>query len=174
VYEIGRALLAELHSGGPAGRLYVDLLTQTLIVHLLRSHAAFPVEPHGVSGGLLPTVLRRVQEYVAAHLPDELRLAELATVANISPYHFARLFRQSVGNSVHSYVTERRLELAARLLAEGLTLTEVATRTGFADQSHLCRRYKTRFGLSPRAHAQRRTNSQAERTKIQADKGRNH
>lgn len=168
VHEIGRALLAELQSAERGSRLYVDLLTQTLVVHLLRTHAARPAEPRRAAGGLSPAALRRVTEYVLEHLPEELRLAKLAGVANLSPYHFARLFRQSLGLSVHSYVMERRLERASQLLAEGLTLAEVAARTGFADQSHLSRRYRARFGVSPRAHVQQRTQRQEDSTKIQA------
>ncbi len=157
VYELGRAKLAELRGDRPASRLYLDLLSQTLVMHLLRHHAALDAPTQRPAGGLSREALRRVTDYVMEHLADDLRLADLARVANLSQYHFARMFRQATGLSVHRYVMERRLEQAARLLAEGLTLAEVAARTGFADQSHLARRYRARFGVSARADAQRRT-----------------
>jgi AraC family transcriptional regulator len=169
VYQIGLALFAELRAGAAGSRLYIDLLTQTLTVHLLRAHAAQPASMQRPVGGLSRAALRRVTEYVIEHLSDELRLGELAAVANLSQYHFARLFRRSTGYSVHNYVVEQRLQHASRLLNRGMTLAEVAAQTGFADQSHLARRYRAYFGVSPRAHAQQRTKSQQKRTTIQAD-----
>jgi AraC family transcriptional regulator len=109
-----------------------------------------------------------VQEYVAAHLAGDLRLADLAAVANLSQYHFARQFRRSTGESLHQYVVARRLEAAWRLLEQGRnSVVEVAGLTGFADQSHLHRLFKARYGVTPGAVLAERTKIQPERTDLQ-------
>ena len=172
VYEIGRAMLGELRAGAAGSRLYIDLLTQTLTVHLLRRHAAVPPRPAGEGGGLRPATLRRVEEYIAEHLAGDLRLADLAAVANLSQYHFARQFRRSTGESLHRYVVERRLDAARRLLEGGRhSVVEVAALTGFADQSHLHRLFKARYGVTPGALAAERTKIQPERTDLQDPTG---
>jgi AraC family transcriptional regulator len=179
IYGIGLALLGAMHDEGGggrgerggAGRLYVESLEHTLAVHLLRHHAVFPVLPGHAperQGGLPPPELARVVEYIHAHLVDDLTLAELAVVVHRSPYHFARMFRQSTGRSVHLYVIDRRLDEAKRLLAEpDLSIAAVAARTGFADQSHLTRHFKRCVGMSPGAFAKQRKSVQYRSTNLQ-------
>jgi AraC family transcriptional regulator len=150
IHQIGLAMLSELRSAGPLGRLYIESLTQLLVVHLLRAHTTARVGAPEPVGGLSPISLRYVLEYIGAHLSHELSLESLAELTGLSAYHFARLFTQSVGLSPHRYVVRRRLEEAKRLLLNGThTIAEVATLTGFADQSHLHRLFKQRFGITP-------------------------
>ncbi len=148
IYHIGLALRAELQSGGIAGGLYARVLTYTLVVHLLRNYAVFPLlESRQV---LSRPVVQRVTDYINDHLADDLSLTELAALAHLSPYHFTRLFKQTTGQSVHQYVIERRIEAARRLLLAGhLTVAEVAAAVGFYDQSHLARHFKRHTGAPP-------------------------
>lgn len=159
LHQLGLALLAELETGGLAGRLYVEALTQTLVIHLLRNHAAIPQNPAPAKGGLAPGVLRRVVEYINSNLAHDLTLAEIAKEANLSPYHFTRLFKQSMGESLHQYVIRQRVEAAKRLLLdEPLPIAEVATKVGFADQSHLGRHLKRLLGVTPQTLVKERKN----------------
>lgn len=93
--------------------------------------------------------IRRVQEYVEGHLEDVRALDELAEVAGLSRYHFARRFRDEVGEPPWAFVRRVRSERAHALLSEGHAPAEVAHETGFADQAHLTRTLRTRYGRTP-------------------------
>jgi AraC family transcriptional regulator len=146
------ALDAELRGGGPGGRLMAESLGNVLAVHLLR-HFAAPGPADALPGGVLPKhKLRAVVEYIHEHLDAELSLDHLAAVAHLSPYHFARLFKNSTGLPPHQYVIARRVERAKELLRERdrPPLAEVALEVGFADQSHFARHFKRLVGVTPR------------------------
>lgn len=168
IHQIGRALCSELQAGGPMGHLYVEALTHTLAIHLLRNHVVIPSNLSGYRDGLAPASLRRVLDYILAHLAEDLTLEQIAQEAHLSPYHFARRFKQSIGQSVHQYVIEQRLEAAKRLLLTGqLSIGEIALQVGFHDQSHLHRHFKRRYQVTPRTILEQRTNVQHGRTSIQ-------
>lgn len=102
-------------------------------------------------GGLPPGAMRRVREYVDAHLGESMDLAELAAVAGLSVFHFARQFKQTVGVAPHSYLIQRRVERAQDMLARtDLALSEIAVAAGFSDQSHLARHFRQMLGTTPR------------------------
>jgi AraC-like DNA-binding protein len=107
-------------------------------------------EPAGARGGLPPAMLRRIREYVDSHLDQNIDLESLAATAKLSLYHFARMFKQSEGTTPHAFILERRLARARELLtATDLSLSEIAFSAGFADQSHLTRRFRQVIGVSP-------------------------
>jgi len=111
-----------------------------------------PMRQGAYESGLPPGVLRRVEEYIDAHLNSALGIQELATSVGISESHFSRSFFRSVGLTPHSYIMRRRLTRAQDLLARtDLPLAEVALTTGFSDQSHFCRRFREFIGLPPRS-----------------------
>ena len=101
-------------------------------------------------GGLPPAAMRRVREHVEIHLSESMDLAELATIAGLSVYHFARSFKQSAGVTPHHYLVHRRIERAQEMLARSeLPLSEIALATGFSDQSHLARHFRQMLGMTP-------------------------
>lgn len=91
----------------------------------------------------------RVRELVEASLGTNLTVADLATAAGLSVAHFAREFRRATGQTPHAFVMSQRLERARRLLVVGRRPAEVAAATGFADQAHLSRAFRARFGVPP-------------------------
>jgi len=94
--------------------------------------------------------LRRVLDYIEAHLARDLTLAELAEVACLSPSHFSRAFKQAVGTGPHRYTVQRRVERAKALLRHTEnTLAGIAAATGFADQSHFTAAFRREVGLTP-------------------------
>jgi len=107
--------------------------------------------PPQALGGLSPCAMRRVREYVEAHLSESMDLAELAAVAGLSVYHFAREFKHSAGITPHAYLVRRRVERAQDMLARtDLSLSEIAFAAGFSDQSHLTRHFRHMLGTTPR------------------------
>jgi len=101
-------------------------------------------------GGLPPSVLRRVREYIEAHLENNVSLEVLAGIAGLSLSYFSRAFKQSEGVAPHDYLMRRRVHRALELLAgTDLPLSAIACASGFSDQSHLARRFRQHFGITP-------------------------
>jgi AraC family transcriptional regulator len=137
--------------GGAGGRLAAESLANVLAAHLIR-HALAPRPPgRGPDGGALPRGrLRAVVEYVEEHLDAGPSLGQLAAVARLSPYHFARQFKAATGLPPHEYVIARRVERARQFLQVGhLSLAEVAAQAGFSDQSQFSRHFKRLVGVTP-------------------------
>jgi AraC-like DNA-binding protein len=101
-------------------------------------------------GGLSAGAMRRLREYVGAHLSESIDLAVLAAVAGLSMHHFARQFKQSAGVTPHHYLMGKRLERAQEMLSQtDLSLAEIACAVGFSDQSHLARHFRQMLGTTP-------------------------
>ena len=104
------------------------------------------------SGGLAPGLTRRIREYIESHLDENIGLEALASTAGLSVHHFARAFRQSVGEPPHTYVVRRRVERARRMLEEtDLPLSDIGLAVGFSDHSHFARHFRRLMGMTPRA-----------------------
>jgi AraC family transcriptional regulator len=111
--------------------------------------AATPAAPAG-HGGLAPWQALKVTRHVEANLADRLSIGELAGLARLSNNYFARAFKTSLGCTPHSYVIERRIEQAKRILLETDTpLSQVALDCGMADQAHLSRLFRRLVGETP-------------------------
>lgn len=96
--------------------------------------------------------MRAVVDYVEEHLTDRITLDDLAAIAHVSPFHFARCFRNSTGLPPHQYVLARRIELAKRrLLTTDLPVREIAWSVGFENISHFRRQFAAHFGSAPGA-----------------------
>ncbi len=150
---IALSLLSELRSEGLGGRLYVESLANILGIHLLRQHSSVKQPSLPRSVGLDRATLRRVSTYIEEHLAEDLSLSELAAVAYLSPYHFARLFKASTGFAPHQYVIGRRIERAKLLLSTtNWSLTAIAHAVGFAHESHLALHFKRLTGLLPSSY----------------------
>jgi AraC family transcriptional regulator len=145
------AVDAELTAGGAGGPLAAESLANVLAVHLIR-HALAPRRPgRGPDGALPRGRLRAVVEYIEEHPDDSPTLGQLAAVARLSVYHFARQFKAATGLPPHEYVIARRVERAKQFLQGGgdLSLAEVAAQAGFTDQSQFCRHFKRLVGFTP-------------------------
>ena len=145
------AVDAELRSGGVGGRLAGESLANILAVHLIR-HVLAPHQPTRRGDGTLPRAkLRGVVDYVEDHLDASPTLAQMAAIARLSVYHFARQFRAATGLPPHQYVIARRVERAKQLLraGTGLSLAEVAACAGFSDQSQFTHQFKRLVGVTP-------------------------
>lgn len=88
-------------------------------------------------------------QYLEAHYRQKISLAELAQVSDLSPSHFLRMFRATTGLTPHAYLTQFRIEMAISFLRSGSSLADVASATGFTDQSHFTRTLKRIMGVTP-------------------------
>jgi len=145
------AVDAELTAGGAGGRLAAESLANVLAVHLLRHVLAPRRLERGPDGALPRGRLRAVVEYIEDHLDASPSLEQIAAVARLSPYHFARQFKAATGLPPHQYVIARRVERARQFLQAGtdLPLAEVAARAGFSDQSQFSRHFRRLVGVTP-------------------------
>lgn len=95
------------------------------------------------------STVARAMEYLAEHCDRTVRLAELAAVAGVSPFHLLRAFRRLTGLTPHRYQMQRRIERARELLLRGRPGAEVAAHTGFTDQSHFIAQFRRVVGVTP-------------------------
>ena len=117
-----------------------------LAVHLLGRYTA----SHRLPRGLSKPQLRRVTTYIEDHLDQNLSLAKLAGVAEVSASHLKTLFRRSTRLPVHAYVVQRRVERAKALLLRGeLPASQVALEAGFAHQGLMARQMRRFLGVTP-------------------------
>lgn len=153
--QIGLALWRELAAPSSVGKLYAQTAAQMLSVHLLRHYASTARTIKEPTNRLTQRQVKQVTEFIVAHLTQDLSLETLAQQAGFSAYHFARLFRQTMGESPHQFVLRQRIEKAQRLLKDtNAPLARIALDSGFANQSHFTRIFKHRLGLTPRAYRQ--------------------
>jgi len=91
-----------------------------------------------------------VLDYIDSNLGGNIHLSELAEAAGLSEFHFAKLFKQSMGASPHQYILQRRLERAKELLRNpALSLSDISLEAGFADQSHFTNVFRRFVGATP-------------------------
>src|SRR5262249_15871254 len=145
------AVDAELTAGGAGGRLAAESLANVLAVHLIRHVTAPRVPPRRRDGALPPAKPRAAVEYVEEHLDASPTLEQMAAIARLSPTYFASQFQRATGLPPHHYVIIRRVERGKQLLQgdDDVSLTEVAARTGFSDQSLFSQHFKRLVGVTP-------------------------
>ncbi len=141
----------EVNTGHPKGRAYVEVLGQALAAHVARHYAQGRPNELPTVGLLTPHQLRRAIEYIREHLAEDLPLARISRAAGLSPFHFARRFKQATGLAPHQYLIHQRVERARHLLTHTQsTLAEIAQQCGFCDQSHLTNHFRRVVGMTPR------------------------
>jgi AraC family transcriptional regulator len=133
-------------------RAYAETLGLLLLWEL--RHAADPkysqLKP--VRGGLTGLQLRRIKEFLEAHISKEIGISELASLIGLSQFHFIRAFKNSVGLSPYQYVLSRRISIAKEMLPKrDLSISDVALAVGFSDASQLNRAFRKLVGITPTA-----------------------
>jgi AraC family transcriptional regulator len=121
---------------------------------LLRLQIRPPLAEDAPDGrGRLPEwQARKVREYIDGHITGPVPVADLCALVQRSEAHFSRSFKRTFGESPHSFVMRRRVELAARyMLTTDAPLSDIALGCGFADQAHLYKNYRQAVGQTPAA-----------------------
>lgn len=155
IYQIGLALKSQLESNEWGNKLYVESAASMLAVHLLQHYCTHKHTIEKYTGGLPNYKLRQVVDYINAHLDQNLGLASLAELVQMSHYHFGRLFKQSTGVTPYQYLIECRLERTKSLLVNtDLSIAQIAKRTGFSSHSHLTRLFCKHLSVTPHQYKQ--------------------
>jgi AraC-like DNA-binding protein len=131
----------------PSSSLERQTLLLNLLDGLIRRFADHRPASRAVASDRL--AVSRAYDYLAEHYAENISLDYLAAIANLSPFHFSRLFSEQFGMPPHAFQNQLRLLRARTLLLEGWAIPTVAAQTGYADQSHLTRHFKRVVGVPP-------------------------
>jgi AraC family transcriptional regulator len=157
IQHIAIALKTSLEIDGTTTQLYADAMANALSIHLLTRYSTHRTTLKYPQGGLSQQQLKQVLDCIHDALAQEVSLAELASLVQLSPYHFSRLFKQSIGVAPHQYHIRCRIDRAKQLLLERqLSLAAIALTVGFSSQAHLNYHFKRWVGATPMAFLRER------------------
>jgi AraC family transcriptional regulator len=153
IAEMAFAMALEMRTQTAGGKLLAETLAASLAARLVHSHTGLSSDREfvGFSNlGLDRRRLTRVKEYIEANLEGDLTIAQLAKIASLSRFHFARAFKAAVGESPHQYVSARRLERAKELLIRNdQPLIDIAIALNFSSQANFTRAFHRGTGMTP-------------------------
>lgn len=150
IWETALKLKAQLQNSCRSQKAYVEALGIALAHELTRMNEDTPLLASDARGGLPHWQQKKLTQYIEEHLADEVSLVSLAQLAQLSPYHFSRAFKQSFGMPPHQYLTSRRIERAKTLLAERkLSATEIGFDVGFSETSSFTAAFRKYTGETP-------------------------
>ncbi len=151
--------MAELEKEVNLAEFGSRLMARTLFLQLMvKFNRCFLREQFGVDSSAynIDPKIDEVLGYINGNLDGDLSIEALSKRFYISKYHFMRKFKSATGFSVHSYVLQKRLNMAAELLTGGISAAEAAYKTGFSDYSSFLRAFKRMYNLTPRQFAGRK------------------
>jgi AraC-like DNA-binding protein len=150
--NLGLSLVGGFERSQEVSGIFLEHVSFAVCAHIAQTYGGMRPNSMGRRGGLAAWQERRAKEILGANLNGAVRLTELARECRLSVSHFSRAFRQSMGVAPHRWLMNRRVELAKDLLRDrDSSLSEIALRCGFADQSHFTRVFTRRAGVSPGA-----------------------
>lgn len=154
ISQVGRAIVAELAAESASGRVLIETAGLVLAAALAHGHATRSAPfPSPAPHGLEHRRLRRVIDYMDAHLDEDITVGDLAEVAHLSRFHFLRAFKAATGVTPNRYLSARRLVRAKEMLEQGDTsLSDLAQACRFSSQANFSRAFRRAVGMSPGAY----------------------
>ncbi|WP_188825424.1 helix-turn-helix domain-containing protein [Brucella endophytica] len=153
IAALASLIAAECLTGGPLHDLYGDGLVTALFADLFK----IGPKPERKRSQLSPRQLRRVIDFIEENCLRSIRLRELADLAGLSETHFSHAFKASTGLPPHQWQMQARIRKACELMnRSALSLTAIASATGFSDQAHFTRVFKRCLGVTPAVWLQSR------------------
>ncbi len=132
--------------------LHAEQTLHEIFNRLITAHNGSYLKQTSIQGGLSPTHIRVLRAAIWDQLHTKLTIAQLAELVNLSPFHFARMFKLSFGTSPAHYITRARIEKTRALLQGQYSLAEISTLVGFTQQSHMSGQFKKATGFTPAAY----------------------
>ncbi len=147
-----RQRINQLHDalGEPGGELEAESRL-AFVAERLKQHLSGHAEH--ASAVLGTDIADQLRELIDASFCEKVTLRQASEVIHAHPAHLVRMFSREFGISPHQYLTGRRVDLARRLLLDGISPSLAAATVGFCDQSHLNRSFKRLLGTSPGRYA---------------------
>src|SRR5436190_1180045 len=128
----------------------VAALTQLFAAHLVEKYTSTAGQTPVYRGGLPIHQLRKVQDYVAEHLAEEISVEALAELVELSSSHFAHVFKESTGMTPLQFVTRQRITRAQQLIREtSRSLIDVGLEVGYTSPSHFAQVFRRVVGVTP-------------------------
>ncbi|HMJ70516.1 MAG TPA: helix-turn-helix transcriptional regulator [Cyclobacteriaceae bacterium] len=135
-----------------AEKVYVESLAVACIVYLAKKYRGSK-EIYFPKGRLNPYQLKEVIDFAYSYMQFNIGLHELAGLVHLSPYHFGRLFKQTVGRSPYQFILALKIECAMKLIKQNNgPISEIAYQLNFSDQSHFSNAFRKATGISPRQY----------------------
>lgn len=151
--QLAVAIISALRFGSSEDRLYIESIAQMIAVHLARQHSTRTARRKSDdSCNLSRPTIRRLVDYIDAHLGDDLSLDTMATEVGLNAFQLSRAFKGELGQPPHQYVLAQRIERAKDLLCNTESpIADIALAVGFSSQSHLSSCFRRVVGVSPGA-----------------------
>jgi len=153
LWETVLKLRAQVKNSDRSQSAYVEALSLALAYELMSMNEGVPLPDARLRGGLPGWQQAKLAQYIDEHLAEDVSLASLAELVQLSPFHFSRAFKQSFGMPPHRYLTSRRIERAKSLLAERkLSVTEIGLDIGFSETSAFTSAFRKVTGETPTSY----------------------
>lgn len=150
------SLLPALENPAAANKNFLTQVHNAILSHLLHVYALSDRAAPG-RGMLSPRQEEMAKDFMRANFSCSISLEETAQSCGLSRSHFIRAFRQTTGLTPHRWLLDYRIDRVKDLLSSDMTIAEIASACGFADQSHMSRVFQKRVGLTPTAWRRRST-----------------
>ena len=152
IKQVGASVLNELSEQTATSRMVAEMSSLMLATRLIQNYVDRNLIDRitGASRSLDHARMRRVLDYIDQNLEEEFTINDLAQVAHLSEFHFARMFANTIGMPPQRYVSQRRLESAKKMIGAGrLPLSEIAFRSGFSSQASFTRAFRRATNMTP-------------------------
>ena len=153
---IGIGIKQELETNFNSCDFYIEHLNNALLAHLLKNYCTVRHSLKNFSDGLPPYKLKQAINYINDNLDQQIKLADIAKLLNISQYYFCRLFHNSMEISPYKYVIQQRIAKAKHLIKNNkLPLADIAYKCGFSSQSQMTQHFRKHVGVTPKVYRDR-------------------
>lgn len=142
----------EIREGCPSGRLFGESISIALLAYLTSKYATAGLE-NDQGSGLSPAQKRVLVDYIRGNLAHNISVSELAGLVQMSPSHFARIFRAAFGATPYRFVMRERIEAAKEMIAgTKLSASDISSAYGFSSQSHFAKVFRQFTGVTPKQY----------------------
>ena len=151
MWHMARSVEQQMQTRRELEKSYLESVAIVIGQHLLCTYTDTPA-PSVMLGGLPRYKIRRAVDYIRAHYQEDIGFKDIADQLDMSPYHFARMFKHSTQESPHQFIMRCRIEAAKKLLIESdKSIADIAFEVGYKSQSYFTTRFALLVGMTPAA-----------------------